>query len=133
MQFAITLKDSLFYLLLNVIFFSRTPEVSTGLLEILNEFITKMNSIKDNLKSRNVAGINSDALLILQMADDILELSTAYMDFVHPIYLDIERHGTFNEEKIEELKSKLNDKLVENKKKLQQEFDSLTKPRETEE
>ena len=99
----------------------------------MNEFITKLNSIKDNLKARNVDGINSDALLILQMADDILELSTAYMDFVHPIYLDIERHGTFNEEKIEELKSKLNDKLVENKQKLQQEFDSLTKPRETEE
>ncbi len=80
-------------------FFSRTPEVITELLEILNKFITKLISIKDNLKARNVDGINSDAILILQMADDILELSTAYMDFVHPIYLDIEKHGTFKEEK----------------------------------
>jgi hypothetical protein len=113
--------------------FSRTPEASTGLLEILNEFLNKTKSFKDNLKARNLAGINSDAILILQLADDILELSTAYMDFVHPIYLDVERHGAFNEEKIEELKSKLNEKLVENKRKLQREFDALTKPRVTEE
>ncbi len=67
------------------------------------------------------------------MADDILELSTIYMDFVHPIYLDIERHGTFNDDKIAELKTTVNEKLVENKRKLLQEFDALTKPRQTEE
>ncbi len=67
------------------------------------------------------------------MADDILELSTIYMDFIHPIYLDIERHGIFNEEKIVELRAKVNEKLIENKRKLQDEFDGLTKPRQTEE
>jgi hypothetical protein len=55
------------------------------------------------------------------------------MDFVHPICLDIQRHGIFNEEKMAELKSKLNDKLFENKKKLLKEFDVLTNPRQTEE
>ena len=92
-----------------------------------------MNSIQVNLRERNPEGINSDADGILLMADDILELSTIYMDFIHPIYLDIERHGVFNEEKIIELKTKLNEKLVKNKRKLQQEFDELTKPRQTEE
>jgi len=89
----------LVFTIFNVSFFSRTPEVITELLEILNEFLTKLNSIKDNLKARNVDGVNSETILILQMADDILKLSTAYMDFVHPIYLDIEKHGTFKEEK----------------------------------
>jgi len=77
--------------------------------------------------------IKSTANKLLQMGDDILEVATAYMDFVHPICLDIQRHGIFNEEKMAELKSKLNDKLFENKKKLLKEFDVLTNPRQTEE
>jgi hypothetical protein len=55
------------------------------------------------------------------------------MDFVHPIYLDIQRHGRWNEEKITQLKSKLMDTLVKNKNKIKKEFDVLTKPRITEE
>jgi hypothetical protein len=112
--------------------FSRTPEVMTDSLEILNKFISNLNSIKESLKGRKLDGFNCDAIALLQMADELLELSTAYMDFVHPMYLDIERHGAFNEEKFQQLQSKLNDVLVENTKQLQKNFDSLTKPRETE-
>jgi hypothetical protein len=54
----------------------------------------------DALESRDMDEVNSEANLLLQLGDDILELATAYIDFVHPIYLDIQRHGTFNEEKI---------------------------------
>ena len=87
----------------------------------------------DALKMRDMEEVNSEANLLLQLGDDILELATAYMDFVHPIYLDIQRHGTFDEEKITQLKSNLNAKLVKNKKKIKKEFDMLTKPRITEE
>ncbi len=118
---------------LRLLFFNRTPDAITELPSIVNEFMRHLISIMDALKTRDMDQIKSDANLILQMGDDILELATAYMDFVHPIYLDIQRHGTFNEEKMTELKSKLNDKLVENKKKLMKEFDILTKPRLTEE
>mgnify|MGYP006940255684 CR=1 FL=1 len=90
-------------------------------------------SIMDALESRDMDEVNSEANLLLQLADDILELATAYMDFVHPIYLDIQRHGTFDEEKITQLKSKLMDTLVKNKNKIKKEFDMLTKPRITEE
>ena len=38
------------------------------------------------------------------------------MDFVDPIYIDIQRHGTFDEEKITYLKWKFHNKLVETKK-----------------
>ena len=58
----------------------------------------------DALESRDMDEVNSEANLLLQLADDILELATAYMDFVHLIYLDIQRHGTFDEEKITQLK-----------------------------
>ena len=90
-------------------------------------------SIMDALESRDMDEVNSEANLLLQLADDILELATAYMDFVHPIYLDIQRHGRWNEEKITQLKSKLMDTLVKNKNKIKKEFDMLTKPRITEE
>lgn len=85
------------------------------MLEILNEFMSNFNSLKENLKARNLDECNCDAIAILQMADDILELSTAYMDLLHPMYLDIERHGAFNEEKFQQLQSKVDDVLVENK------------------
>jgi len=83
-------------------------------------------SIMDALESRDMDEVNSEANLLLQLADDILELATAYMDFVHPIYLDIQRHGRWNEEKITQLKSKLMDTLVKNKNKIKKEFDVLT-------
>jgi len=54
----------------------------------------------DALKTRDMDEVNSEANLLLQLGDDILELATAYLDFVDPIYLDIQRHGTFDEEKI---------------------------------
>lgn len=109
------------------------PAEKIQLLDVLEELSVKLNSIQENLRLRNPEGINSDCDGILVMADDILELSTIYMDFIHPIYLDIERHGIFNEEKIVELRAKVNEKLIENKRKLQDEFDGLTKPRQTEE
>lgn len=129
-----------FYLISNFSFsfyyynvlFSRTPEVFADLVEILNELLSNFYSLKENLRTRNYDECNCDAIAILQMADDILELSTAYMDFLHPIYLDVERHGVFNEEKCQQLRSKLDDVLLENKEKLQNEYDLLTKPKETE-
>ena len=38
------------------------------------------------LESRDLDEVNSKATLLLQ----IWELATAYLDFVHPIYLDIQ-------------------------------------------
>jgi hypothetical protein len=85
------------------------------------------------LAGRNEEAIISDCYLIVQMADSILELSNAYMDFVHPIYLDIERHGAFNEGKIDELRKKIVQKLAERKDNLKDEFTLLTRSPSTDE
>jgi len=53
----------------------------------------------DALTMRDMDQVNSDANLLLQIGDDIYELVTVDMDFVHPIYLDIERYGTFKKKK----------------------------------
>ena len=114
-------------------FFIRFPDAISELPSIVNIFMLHLISIMDALESRDMDEVNSEADLLLQLADDILELATAYMDFVHPIYLDIQRHGTFDEEKITQLKSKLMDTLVQNRNKIKKEFEKLTKPRITEE
>jgi hypothetical protein len=44
----------------------------------------------DALKTRDMDEVNSKATLLLQIGDDIYELATAYLDFVDPIYLDIQ-------------------------------------------
>ena len=105
---------------------------SIGVLEILNGLLCKMSLFQINLSERNEEGITFYAHQVLQMADDILEFATAYLDFIHPLYLDIERNGIFDEFKIEELRSNLSEKLVGNRKKIQLEFDSLVNPREIE-
>ena len=76
----------------------------TGLQTQSQSFLRSLISIMDALKTRDMDEVNSKATLLLQIGDDIYELATAYLDFVHPIYLDIQRHGTFDEEKITQLK-----------------------------
>jgi hypothetical protein len=109
-----------------------TTGESIGILEVLNGFLCKMTLLQVNLSQRNEEGINAYVHQILQMADDILEFSTAYLEFLNPLYLDIERRGFFDERKIRELKSNLLNELIKNKKRIQLEFDSLINPRESE-
>ena len=80
-----------------LLFFNRPPDAIIELPSIVNRHLI---SIMDTLKTRDMDQIKFDANLLLQIGDDIYELVTAYMDFVDSIYLDIQRHGTFNEEKI---------------------------------
>ena len=111
----------------------KAPEETVGLVEVLNEFLIKMVSMQANLTMRVKDAVLADAHEILQMADDLLEFSVAFMDFVNPVCLNVERKGSFDENRVEELKFELNAKLDDNKKRLREEFDLLTKPKETEE
>jgi hypothetical protein len=57
----------------------------------------------DALKTRDMDEVNSKATLLLQIGDAFMNLQLQ-VDFVDPIYIDIQRHGTFDEEKITYLK-----------------------------
>lgn len=114
-------------------YFYRTPNAIKEFPVVVHDFYCDLIELKAALHGRNMDDIKSIANKLLQMADDILEVVTAYMDFVHPIYLDIQRYGIFNEGRIALLKSKLNATLIENKKKVLKEFVALTNPRQTEE
>ena len=102
------------------------PEVIIELLDLVIEYKNKLLSIKRALRLRNEEDFKREGLSLLRMSDRILEVCNVYLDFVHPIYLDIERHGMFDETKIEDLKKKIVLKLAEKKNKLQDEFDILT-------
>ena len=62
----------------------------TGLQTQSQSFLRSLISIMDALKTRDMDEVNSKATLLLQIGDDIYELATAYLDFVDPIYLDIQ-------------------------------------------
>ena len=96
-------------------YFYRTPNAIKEFPVVVHDFYCDLIELKAALHRRNMDEINSIAYKLLQMADDIHEVVTAYMDFVHPIYLDIQRYGIFNEGRMALLKSELNAKLVEKK------------------
>ena len=62
----------------------------TGLQTQSQRFLRSLISIMDALESRDMDQVKFDAHLLLQIGDDIYELATAYLDFVYPIYLDIQ-------------------------------------------
>ena len=58
----------------------------TGLQTQSQSFLRSLISIMDALIMRDMDQVKFDATLLLQIG----ELATAYLDFVHPIYLDIQ-------------------------------------------
>jgi nitrogen regulatory protein PII-like uncharacterized protein len=60
------------------------------------------------------------------MADDILTCCYIYMDYVHPVWLDVQRKGEVDDEAIEKSETKLKEKLQKTKGTiLQDEYNKL--------
>ena len=90
--------------------------------------------LQKNLDNRRpIEVIQADAKKIIEMSDDILTSCYIYMDFLHPVLLDIERKGEIDQNKINSLKEALNQKLAENERKLHHEYTKLTPGNNTEE
>ncbi len=86
-----------------------------------------------NLDTRQpIEVILAEAEEIIEISDDILTCCYIYMDFLHPVLLDIERKGDIDQNKINALKESLNQKLAENEKKLHIEYAKLTSENNTE-
>ena len=83
--------------------------------------------LQKNLDTRQpIAVIQADAKKIIELSDDILTCCYIYMDFLHPVLLDIERKGEIDQNKINSLKEAINQKLAENERKLTLEYAKLT-------
>jgi len=103
------------------------PEECVELSDLLLEFKDKLEHVKLALKERREEAIIFDCQTVVRMADSILELCNAYIDFVHPIYLDVERNGSFNDGKIKSLRKAISEKLAEQNNRLKDEFVFLTR------
>ena len=100
--------------------------MTSELFDVLIEFSIGLDTFKNNLKDRDQDEITASAHAILQMANSLLEVSNTYMDFMHPMMLDIERKKVFNVNKCKELKMTLQEKMSEQKNKLSRELCVLT-------
>ena len=97
--------------------------LSCELFDVLMEFEAKLDAFKNNLRHRNDEEIIIEsAHAILRFAEDLLDISSVYMNFVHPMILNISRNKVFEFHKCQELKLALNENLIETHKKLFNEF-----------
>ena len=95
--------------------------------QILEKLSNQLKSFKGILSARLEPEFENFSLSILSFCEDILAACHIYMDFVHPVILEIKRRGRIEEELVEQLKSNLTRKLNENNRKLTNEFVELSK------
>ncbi len=98
-------------------------------LQVLTEFSSKLDSMKASLKGQPIDALEkifAIAETIVEMADDILTCCYIYMDYVHPVWLDVQRKGEVDGEAIEKSETKLKEKLQKTKGTiLQDEYNKL--------
>jgi len=97
--------------------------------ENLEELSTALETFKAILKvdPRDVTKVRNQAYKVLHVADNLLIFCRLYLDFIHPILVQIERSGPGipTDEKINELKLKIEKNLSDNgSRQLKSEFDS---------
>jgi hypothetical protein len=109
------------------------PDGGVNFNSVLTEYFNNLESMNKSLKDRDEVEMKSDSEKIIEISDDILAACHVYMDFVHPVWIEVDRIGDFNPENIEQLKTRLNEKLEQNQRKLHREFLKLTSHRQTEE
>ena len=102
-------------------------EDAKDFLQVLKQFSDLLDSMKQCLKGRQLVEINAIADEIVEMSDDILSCCYIFMDFVHPVWLDVQRKGGKDEESIGKSELKLKERLEKtNGKVLQDEYKKLT-------
>jgi uncharacterized Zn-finger protein len=89
--------------------------------EIIGEFFRRLDSFEKHLIEREDE-LESKALMIVNMSDDILACCHIFMDFVHPVWLDIQRKGEIDYELVLTRKMELFQKLSNNHLRLEKEF-----------
>ena len=93
---------------------------------VLKKLSEYLESFKAILTEKRDNEFEQSSLSILGMCDDILTSCIVYMNFVHPIILEIKRRGRVEDVLIDQLKTNLTEKLNGNNRKLTKEFLELT-------
>ncbi len=94
--------------------------------EVLHRFSQNLITFKESLRQRILSQTLEGAKVTLTLAENIQKACYVYLDFLHPVYLQIKRQGVISDSAKEQLKSKVDEKLKQNDQKLTNEFESIT-------
>ena len=96
-----------------------------GFLRAMTDLFDLLESFKVLLRDKSQNQLIPKAKNIVERSDEILAACHVFMDFIHPIWINVQRTNKVDEGLVRELSRKLNEKLEANKGKLGKEFDSL--------
>lgn len=94
--------------------------------EVLHGFSQNLITFKESLSKRILSQTLEGAKVTLTLAENIQKACYVYLDFLHPVYLQIKRQGVISDSAKEQLKIKVDEKLKQNDQKLTNEFESIT-------
>jgi hypothetical protein len=95
------------------------------LAEVVKGYEEKLQSNRTSLSERNIERFMQEGQHLVQLSDDLLLACHIYLDFIHLVWIEINRVGRVNLDRIEERKRDLMLKLEQLQCKLSLEFDQL--------
>ena len=96
--------------------FVSSAEDDKDFLQVLKQLSDSLDSMKQSLKRRQRDEINKTANEIVEMTDDILTCCYIYMDFVFPVWINVQKNGEKNTEFVKKSKLKLKERLEEDQR-----------------
>ena len=100
---------------------------SLNFLDVILILEKKLKSFKAALANRDGDELNNLASDILVLSQSILSFCLIFMDYVHPIWIQFKRSGMMDQSKLDDLKSKMDQKLETNSNRLMKEYQDITK------
>ena len=89
---------------------------------LLSAISGKLQQLQQLLKERKQEEFRQESQQFVELCDDVLIASHVYLDLIHPVWIEVQRSGLFEDVKVEEKKVALLRKLERMSEKLSKEF-----------
>jgi len=93
----------------------------------VKDYLERLEGIRKYLKEGDLEKVQEEGEQLLQLSDDMLMLCHMYLDFIHPVRVQIDRTGELEEERIKERKEEILDNLLLRYKRLSREYQDLVR------
>ena len=107
--------------------------MSSGFVQEMKFLFNLLEDFKVLLREKIRNQLILKAKSICEKSDEILAACHVFMDFIHPIWINIQRSNKIDEELVRQLSRKLDEKLEANKGKLVKEYEALVEKHNLEE
>ena len=102
-----------------------SPDEVSSLDQNMKTLFQELEKFKDLLTQKNSEGFEPAAIKVVEVCDDLLVFSQIFLDFIHPVWIQVKRSRSVDDDFVEEKKKLVEEKLTRNAKKLSLEFRSL--------